>query len=89
MSSLSHESSQQASDRQMGASASQDAAASNCSGWTPLHVPLFRAFWMATLFANIGALMQQSGAARAMTDLSSSPLWSRLCRWQAVFQSFC
>jgi hypothetical protein len=68
------EAGKQSQDSTMRDSGSQGAPATNTSAWTPLREPLFRAFWLATLFANIGALMQQAGGAWLMTDLSPSPL---------------
>lgn len=40
----------------------------------PLHVPIFRALWIATVVSNIGTLMHAVGAAWLMTSLTHSPL---------------
>lgn len=40
----------------------------------PLHHPVFRALWIATVFSNIGTLMHSVGAAWLMTSMTSSPL---------------
>ncbi|MDC4224159.1 MAG: MFS transporter [Candidatus Manganitrophus sp.] len=42
--------------------------------WDPLHRPLFRALWIATVTSNIGTWMQNVAAAWLMTSLSSSPV---------------
>ena len=41
--------------------------------WAPLHSPLFRSLWIATLVSNVGSWMQDVGAGWLMTSLSSSP----------------
>ncbi|MEO6848230.1 MAG: MFS transporter [Chthoniobacterales bacterium] len=38
----------------------------------PLKVPIYRALWIATIFSNIGTLMQTVGAAWMMTSLTTS-----------------
>src|SRR5881227_3880886 len=43
------------------------------SAWSPLHTPLFRAFWLAVLASQVGTWMQNAGAAWLMTSLSHSP----------------
>lgn len=40
----------------------------------PLGNPVFRALWIATVFSNIGTLMQGVGAAWLMTSMTASPL---------------
>lgn len=44
------------------------------SAWTPLHRPLFRALWLASVASNIGLWMQSVGAAWLMTSLTPSAL---------------
>lgn len=39
---------------------------------TPLHYPTFRRIWFASLFTNLGILIQSVGAAWAMTQMTSS-----------------
>src|SRR6478735_11977579 len=43
------------------------------SAWSPLHNPLFRSLWIATIVSNVGTWMQDVGAGWLMTSLSSSP----------------
>ena len=74
MANLRQEGDKPAQDSKVRDSESQGAPATSTSAWTPLREPIFRAFWLATLCANIGALMQQAGAAWLMTDLAPSPL---------------
>jgi len=40
---------------------------------SPLHVPVFRAIWVASLLSNFGGLIQSVGAAWMMTSLTRSP----------------
>ena len=44
------------------------------SAWSPLHHPLFRALWVATVVSNVGTWMQNVGAAWLMTSLAPSPM---------------
>lgn len=44
------------------------------SPWEPLRQPLFRTFWIASLFSNLGTWVHEVGAAWLMTTLDSSPL---------------
>jgi len=44
------------------------------SAWAPFENPLFRALWFAALGSNMGAWMQNVGAAWLMASLSPSPL---------------
>ena len=39
----------------------------------PLKIPIYRAFWMAGLFSNIGTWMHETGAVWLMTDLEPRP----------------
>jgi MFS family permease len=43
------------------------------SPWAPLGVPLFRAFWIASLVSNLGTWVHEVGAGWLMTQLDSSP----------------
>ncbi len=43
------------------------------SVFSPLHQPLFRALWIASLVSNIGSWMQEVGAGWLMTSLTTSP----------------
>ena len=49
------------------------AAATERSAWSPLHNPLFRSLWIATIVSNVGTWMQDVGSGWLMTSLSSSP----------------
>lgn len=44
------------------------------SPWRPLHWPIFRAVWTATLVSNLGSTMQNAGAAWLMASLAVSPI---------------
>ena len=48
--------------------------------WQPLHKPLFRALWIATVASNIGTWMQDVGAAWLMTSLAPSSFMVALVR---------
>ncbi len=43
------------------------------SPWAPLGVPIFRAFWVASLVSNVGTWVHEVGAGWLMTLLDSSP----------------
>lgn len=43
------------------------------SAWAPLRVPLFRAFWLASLVSNLGTWVHEVGAGWLMTQLEGSP----------------
>ena len=45
----------------------------DASPWAPLSVPLFRAFWLASLASNFGTWIHEIGAGWLMTSLDSSP----------------
>lgn len=49
-------------------------ASSDSGPWAPLHVPVFRAIWLASLTSNIGTWMQNVAAAWLMALLTPSPL---------------
>ena len=40
---------------------------------SPLHIPIFRAVWMASILSNFGGMIQSVGASWMMTSLASSP----------------
>ena len=52
--------------------AAADLVASH-SPWAPLRVPVFRAFWLASLVSNLGTWVHEVGAGWLMTNLDSSP----------------
>ncbi|TWU51373.1 enterobactin exporter EntS [Rubripirellula reticaptiva] len=43
------------------------------SPWAPLAVPVFRAFWFASIVSNLGTWIHEIGAGWLMTNLDSSP----------------
>lgn len=43
------------------------------SPWAPLSVPVFRAFWLASLVSNLGTWVHEVGAGWLMTSLDASP----------------
>jgi predicted MFS family arabinose efflux permease len=43
------------------------------SPWAPLGVPIYRAFWIASLVSNLGTWVHEVGAGWLMTSLDSSP----------------
>ncbi|MDG2224075.1 MAG: MFS transporter [Rubripirellula sp.] len=45
----------------------------NLSAWAPLSVPVFRAFWFASIISNLGTWVHEVGAGWLMTELDSSP----------------
>lgn len=45
----------------------------NSSAWAPLSVPIFRAFWLASIVSNLGTWVHEIGAGWLMTSLDSSP----------------
>ena len=49
------------------------ADSANDSPWAPLQVPIFRAFWVASLISNLGTWVHEVGAGWLMTGLDSSP----------------
>ncbi|MBB6290766.1 putative MFS family arabinose efflux permease [Pseudomonas sp. SJZ103] len=55
---------------------------------SPLHYPLFRAVWVATLAANIGVWMQNVAAAWLMTSISDSPLMVALIQTAITLPAF-
>jgi Arabinose efflux permease len=46
----------------------------NESVWSPLKVPVYRAFWICAFLSNIGTWIQDVAASWVMTHLSTSPL---------------
>ena len=46
---------------------------SSDSPWAPLHVPIFKAFWIASLVSNLGTWAHEVGAGWLMTSLDPSP----------------
>lgn len=47
---------------------------SHSGAWVPLQLPVFRAFWLASLGSNIGTWINATTSGWVMTDLSSSPV---------------
>jgi MFS family permease len=45
----------------------------DASPWAPLRVSLFRAFWIASIFSNLGTWIHEVGAGWLMTNLDASP----------------
>lgn len=58
---------------QAGEPASRAAPIDHGSPWAPLSVPIFRAFWLASLVSNLGTWVHEVGAGWLMTSLDSSP----------------
>ena len=56
-----------------GSESSASSLPSSDSPWAPLHVPIFRAFWIASLISNLGTWVHEVGAGWLMTSLDSSP----------------
>ncbi|MFO0941431.1 MAG: MFS transporter [Pirellulales bacterium] len=50
-----------------------DSTPARISPLDPLKIPIYRAFWMAGLFSNIGTWMHETGAVWLMTDLEPRP----------------
>ena len=50
-------------------------AASDDDGaaWAPLRLPIFRAFWIASLISNLGTWIHEVGAGWLMTSLDPDP----------------
>ncbi|MHC8320482.1 MFS transporter [Pseudomonas sp. GB2N2] len=55
---------------------------------SPLHYPLYRAVWIATLTANVGVWMQNVAAAWLMTSISESPLMVALIQTAITLPAF-
>ncbi len=47
---------------------------SHSGAWAPFKLPMFRAFWLASLGSNIGTWINSTASGWVMTDLSSSPV---------------
>lgn len=47
---------------------------SHPGAWAPLRLPMFRAFWLASLGSNIGTWINGTASGWVMTDLSPSPV---------------
>ena len=61
---------------------------SPASAWAPLHRPLFRGLWLATIVSNIGTWMHEVGAGWLMVTLDPSPLMVSLVQASAVLPIF-
>ncbi|WP_164102188.1 MFS transporter [Candidatus Laterigemmans baculatus] len=44
------------------------------AAWHPLRIPMYRAFWMASLMSNLGTWIHEVGASWLMTQLDPSPV---------------
>src|SRR3954470_12849570 len=58
------------------------------SAWAPLHQPLFRSLWIASLVSNVGTWMHDVGAGWLMTSLSPSPAFVALIQTSASLPIF-
>lgn len=54
----------------------------------PLHLPLFRALWIATIVSNVGTWMHDVGAGWLMTSLSEDPLMVALVQAATTLPMF-
>ena len=55
----------------------------------PLSIPVYRNFWIAGMFSNIGTWMHETGAVWLMTDLSPQPEWVAAVRVAMTVPIFC
>lgn len=53
--------------------------------WAPLRLPVFRAFWLASLGSNIGTWINATTSGWVMTDLSPSPVMVSLVQAAGSF----
>ncbi len=56
------------------AEALKETPAVSASPWQPLHQPVFRMLWLATVVSNIGSWMNDVGVNWTMLTLSADPL---------------
>ena len=63
-------------------------AAAPRSPWAPLHIPLFRALWIAQFTSNIGTWMQTVGAQWLMGSLTRDPLYVALIQTATALPVF-
>lgn len=56
--------------------------------WVPLRSPVFRIFWIAALFSNLGTWVHETGASWLMATLDSSPWMVSLVRTTMAFPVF-
>src|ERR1700733_7979112 len=54
-------------------------------GFEPLHVPVFRDLWLASIVSNLGGWMQDTAGTWLMVSLTSSPLLIALMQTAASF----
>jgi len=52
---------------------SQDRVGLWQEAWVPLKSPVFRVFWLAALFSNLGTWVHETGASWLMSELDASP----------------
>ncbi len=61
----------------------------SASPWAPLGIPIFRAFWIASLASNFGTWIHEVGAGWLMTSLDSSPEMVSLVRTSMALPIVC
>ena len=64
------------------------AAKAAASPWAPLHNPLFRWLWIATVASNVGTWLQNVGASWMMTSLTTSTVLVALVQAATSLPSF-
>ena len=57
--------------------------------WAPLAIPLYRSFWVAGLFSNLGTWMHETGAQWLMNELHGSPAMVSGVRTAMALPVFC
>lgn len=57
--------------------------------WAPLAIPLYRSFWVAGLFSNLGTWMHETGAQWLMNELHGSPAMVSAVRTAMALPVFC
>lgn len=61
-------------ESQLESGESKSASGETVRGASPLHRPIFRRLWLASLVSNVGGWMQDTAGAWLMTSLTTSPL---------------
>jgi MFS family permease len=69
-------------------SAHPDDSAAVKGPWAPLHNPIFRSLWIASIVSNIGGWMQNVGAGWLMTSLAASPVMVAMIQAATSFPIF-
>jgi predicted MFS family arabinose efflux permease len=57
--------------------------------WAPLVLPVYRRFWLAGLFSNLGTWMHETGAQWLMVELQGSPAMVAAVRTAMTIPIFC